>query len=278
MRANRTLFMLGVLCAAVLVARPAQAQDAGRRAERSGGEREGWHEARRREAAERRAALLEWHRARRAGLAAEAGAPAVVAEQRTAVTRTPLARPASLERRTDQRTEPKIVEAVSGVRVLGPVGEHREGAFGHERDRFERGRRGFRGFGHRDLRGWWGGPFGGFGRPYAFEDLVCVARIGDPYGVGAWPYGPYGRADRLELRATCLPSFKWWGAPYGPYGWIADPLLRGYPYGGVPLPVPHRFSHRFFPRGLDLPWAAEGDWLPDEDESTYGYGFEEAFR
>src|SRR5690606_19667300 len=104
MRVNRTVVALAALCVAGLVARPALAQQGARRSEQSDA-RESWHEARRREAAERRAALLEWHRARRAGLAPRDAARANLAERHAATANAPALRTASLER----QIEPSIV-------------------------------------------------------------------------------------------------------------------------------------------------------------------------
>lgn len=274
MRANRTVFALGVLCMVGLAVRPAQAQEGTRRIERSDA-RESWHEARRREAAERRAALLEWHRARRAGQALRDAAPARLAGRYATAGNAPALRTASLERGTEP--VPAIAaETTSRIRVLEPAvargfGRDRHDfdhdRFGHGRDRFGHGRE-RRGFGY-EWRDPWAGPFGSFGLPYGFEELVCIARVRDPYRAGPWAY-PYGRRDRVDLRATCMPAFGfgsgWVGAPYGPYGAIPDPLLYGFPYRAAPLPAPHRFSHRFFPRALDLPWAAEEAWLPGVDD------------
>jgi len=305
MRVNRTVLALGALWVASLLARPALAQQETRRGEQRDA-RASWHEARRREAEERRAALLEWHRARRAGLVQREAPRASLAERHPATTNAPTLRTTALER----GNEPSIIALPeSRVRVLGAAGaqEHgrddrgsaREGfgrgldRFDHDPDRFGRGRdrfghgREWRGFG-RDPWGPWAVPHGSFGLPYGFEDLVCVARVRDPYLAGPWKFGPYGRPDRIHLRATCLPSFGfgygWAGAPYGPfgpYGQIGDPLLYGvpnlygYPYRAAPLPAPHRFSHRFFPPESALPWAAGDAWLPDGDD---GYELEELFR
>src|SRR5690606_24327865 len=120
------------------------------------------------------------------------------------------------------------------------------------------------------------------GLPYGFEDLVCVARVRAPYLAGPRKFGPYGRADRIHLRATCRPTFGfgygWAGAQYGPvapYGQIGDPLLHGFPYPAAPLLAPHRFSHRFFPSPSELPWVADDAWRLDGDD---GYWFEDLFR
>jgi len=305
MRVNRTMLALGALCVASLVARPALAQQDARRSVQSDA-RESWHEARRREAGERRAALLEWHRARRAGLVQREAARGSLAERRVATANAPALRATSLER----RSEPSIVVGPqSHVRTLEPAGAQAHGRdergferewfdrdldrfdddldrFGHGRDRFRHGRA-WRGFG-RGAWGPWAVPHGSFGLPYGFEDLICVARVRDPYLAGPWKFGRYGRADRIHLRASCLPSFDFGygllGAPYGPfgsYGLLGDPLLYGfpYPYGfpyrAAPLPAPHRFSYRFFPPVSALPWAADDAWLPDRDD---GYEFEELFR
>lgn len=285
MRVNRTVVALAALCVAGLVARPALAQQGARRSEQSDA-RESWHEARRREAAERRAALLEWHRARRAGLAPRDAARANLAERHTATANAPALRTASLER----QIEPSIVVGPeSHVRVLEPAGAHgfgrdvrgfERGRFEHGRERFRHGRE-WRGFGHEPW-GPWAVPYGALGLPYGFEDLVCVARVRDPYLAGPRKFGPYGRADRIHLRATCRPTFGfgygWAGAQYGPvapYGQIGDPLLHGFRYRAAPLPAPHRFSHRFFPSPSELPWVADDAWLPDGDD---GYWFEDLFR
>jgi len=274
MRANRTVFALGVLCVVGLAAGPAQAQEGTRGVEGSDA-RESRHEARQRVAAERRAALLEWHRARRAGQAARDAAPASLAGRHGTTGDALALRTASLERGTEP--VPAIAGTAPRMRVLEPAVargfESDRRGFGH--DRFGRGHDGFghgrgrHGFGY-DWRDPWAGPFGSFGLPYGFEELVCIARIRDPYRAGPWGYGPYGRRDRVDLRATCVPAFGfgagWAGAGYGPYGAIPDPLLYGFPYRAAPLPAPHRFSHRFFPRALDLPWAAEEAWLPGVDD------------
>jgi len=300
MRVIRMSLALGALCVAGLAARPALAQQGPQRIEQ-GVARESWHEARRREALERRAALLEWHRARRAGVAPRPAARAGLEEREDATayaTRARLAerngaahtsalRTASVER----RFEPAIVaEPESRVRVLGSIGIQEDGRAegrGFERDRFEHGRdrfrhgRGRHGFG-RDPWGAWGVPFDSFGLPRGFEDLVCVARVRDPFFLGGKGFGRFGRADGIQLRATCLPTFPfgfgWVGAPFGafwPYGLIGDPLLLGFPFHASPWPVPHRFSHRFFPSASALPWPADDAWLLDDDED---YGFEGLVR
>jgi hypothetical protein len=291
-RIRRRWLALGALFVAGLAARPALAQQGPDRAGQSVA-RESWHEARRRAAAERRAALLEWHRARRAGLAAQPAAPAGVAAREGApvyASRSGLGdgdaatagaaaiRTASLE----WRAEPMAVAGPeSRLRVLGPIGarEDERDARAFDRDRFERGRdrfrygRGRRGFGHQP----WGRA-APFGLPYGFEDLVCVARLRDPFLAGVKGFGPYGRG--VHLRARCLSRFGlgFVGTPYSPffpYGLIGDPLLRGFPYSAAPLPAPHRFSYRFFPPASALPWPVDDAWLPDDEG---GPGIEEPWR
>ena len=295
MRVKRTMLALGALWAASLSAQPALAQqDAGRIGQSDA--RESWHEARRRQAADRRAALLEWHRARRVGFSLQEDVPALLPERGTLAPAAPALQGTSLER----RSEPSIVALPeSHVRVLAPLSirEHESGerGFAHERfdrdvNRFDHDRYRFDDdrdrFGHdrrrfdhewrwdefrHDPWGAWARPYSPFDLPYGFEDLVCVARV---RGAGPRKPGPYGHADRIRMRATCRPSFDpdYGWAPYGPIG---DPRLHGFPYRAAPLPAPHRFSHRFFPSASALPWGADDVWLPDEDGIP---GFEGLFR
>src|SRR5690606_36542235 len=172
------------ICVLALGARGAEAQERGRAAATAGEDRQ---EVRRRAAEERRAALLEWHRARRAGLD-----PRMVAAPRTgyAARAAPIAPPAG-------------AQAASLVPALAPA--MRTAAAG-------RGTAG----GIEPLETWgapWTGPAGrldswrvpgaAFGSPFAFDELVCVARIRDARGFGSRGFERPGRG----YDGSWLPRF-----------------------------------------------------------------------
>jgi hypothetical protein len=293
MRASQVvLSAIGVLLAATLGAQPAPGQERTERAwwERAAAARasgEDRHEARRRAAAERREAVLEWHRARRAGLdprgAASVGVPPSALARGAAGDAAVLPAAAGRTPRAGREPEPGLGEA-----AVVPVGAARwSGAEGQPQPASPAAASATWRLGRPDARwkhdpwweqdAWWGqdvwwdepwwGCWGvpGHGRdawrgPFGFRELVCVTHVRE----GRWaefpPFDPgYGGARRwkrhradggLRLHARCrpaLPIAPGFALPHAFTPGFRDPFA---PFGVGPWlgrPVPHRFHRRFHP-------------------------------